>query len=434
MRFFVDVRSSNMILGTIYKQISSIKGAQIIAFGAPMIPGYGLTNSVTFTMQDKTGGDLDHFFKVTQDYLKELNQRPEIQNAMTTYNPNYPQYLVDVDVAKCKQSGISPRVVLSTLQGYYGGMYASNFNSFGKLYRVMIQGDVASRMKPSDITNIYVRTAQGMVPVTEYCTLKRVYGPSNVRRFNLFTSININVTPADGYSSGEVIKAIEEVAAQNLPTGYGYDFSGLTRSEHEQSNTTAIIFALCSVFVYLILSAQYESYLLPLSVILSLPFGLAGAFIFTQLFGHQNDIYMQIALIMLIGLLAKNAILIVEFALERRRTGMAIKYSAILGAASRLRPILMTGLAMVIGLLPMMFASGVGKNGNQTLGAAAVGGMLIGMVLQIFVVPALFVIFQHLQEKFSPLEFGDEENREVKSELKQYARQMAIEKDVKAKQ
>ena len=273
-----------------------------------------------------------------------------------------------------------------------------------------------------------------MVPVSEYCTLTRVYGPSNVRRFNLFTSINVNVTPADGYSSGEVIKAIEEVAAQNLPTGYGYDFSGLTRSEHEQSNTTALIFALCLVFVYLILSAQYESYLLPLSVILSLPFGLAGAFIFTQLFGHQNDIYMQIALIMLIGLLAKNAILIVEFALERRRTGLAIKYSAILGAASRLRPILMTGLAMVIGLLPMMFASGVGKNGNQTLGAAAVGGMLIGMMLQIFVVPALFVIFQHLQEKFTPLEFGDEENREVKSELKQYARQMAIEKDVKAKQ
>ena len=224
------------------------------------------------------------------------------------------------------------------------------------------------------------------------------------------------------------------MAAQNLPTGYGYDFSGLTRSEHEQSNTTALIFALCLVFVYLILSAQYESYLLPLSVILSLPFGLAGAFIFTQLFGHQNDIYMQIALIMLIGLLAKNAILIVEFALERRRTGMAIKYSAILGAASRLRPILMTGLAMVIGLLPMMFASGVGKNGNQTLGAAAVGGMLLGMMLQIFVVPALFVIFQYLQERFTPLEFGDEENREVKNELKQYARQMAIEKDVKAKQ
>ena len=221
-----------------------------------------------------------------------------------------------------------------------------------------------------------------------------------------------------------MIKAIEEVAAQTLPTGYGYDFSGLTRSEHEQSNTTAIIFALCLVFVYLILSAQYESYLLPLSVILSLPFGLVGAFIVTQLFGHQNDIYMQIALIMLIGLLAKNAILIVEFALERRRTGMAIKYSAILGAASRLRPILMTGLAMVIGLLPMMFASGVGKNGNQTLGAAAVGGMLIGMLIQIFVVPALFVIFEYLQEKLKPIEFGDEENREVASELKQYAHQM----------
>ena len=424
MRFFVDVRSSNMVLGTIYKQISNIKGAQILAFGAPMIPGYGLTNSVTFTMQDKTGGSLDKFFQVTKDYLKALNERPEIQNAMTTYDPNYPQYMVDVDVAKCKQSGISPKVVLSTLQGYYGGLYASNFNSFGKLYRVMIQADAQSRMKPGDLTNIYVRTAAGMVPINEYCSLKRVYGPSNVRRFNLFTSINVNATPADGYSSGEVIKAIEEVAAQTLPTGYGYDFSGLTRSEHEQSNTTAIIFALCLVFVYLILSAQYESYLLPLSVILSLPFGLAGAFIFTQLFGHQNDIYMQIALIMLIGLLAKNAILIVEFALERRRTGMAVKYSAILGAASRLRPILMTGLAMVIGLLPMMFASGVGKNGNQTLGAAAVGGMLIGMLIQIFVVPALFVIFEYLQEKLKPIEFGDEENREVASELKQYAHQM----------
>jgi len=263
-----------------------------------------------------------------------------------------------------------------------------------------------------------------MVPVNEYCSLRRVYGPANVNRFNLFTSININATPADGYSSGDAINAVKEVAAQTLPAGYGYDFSGLTRSEQESTNTTAIIFALCIVFVYLILSAQYESYLLPLSVILSLPFGLAGAFIFTLVFGHQNDIYMQIALIMLIGLLAKNAILIVEFALERRRTGMAIKYSAILGAASRLRPILMTSLAMVIGLLPMMFASGVGKNGNQTLGAAAVGGMLIGMLIQIFVVPALFVIFQYLQEKFKPIEFADEDNKEVASELKQYARQI----------
>ncbi|KGI60850.1 RND transporter, HAE1 family [Prevotella sp. DNF00663] len=422
MRFFVNPMANTSVLGMIYKQIASIKGAQILAFGPPMIPGFSATNGLTFSMQDKTGGDLNKFFSVTQDFLKELNKRPEISNAMTSYNPNYPQYMVDVDVAKCKQSGISPRVVLSTLQGYYGGLYASNFNSYGKLFRVMIQGDVASRMRPGDLTNIYVRTAAGMAPISEYCTLKRVYGPSNVNRFNLFTSININATPADGYSSGDAIKAVQEVAQQNLPTGYGYDFSGLTRSEQESSNTTAIIFVLCIVFVYLILSAQYESYLLPLSVILSLPFGLAGAFIFTNLFGHSNDIYMQISLIMLIGLLAKNAILIVEFALQRRRTGMAIKYAAILGASSRLRPILMTGFAMVIGLLPMMFASGVGKNGNQTLGAAAVGGMLIGMMIQIFVVPALFVIFEYLQEKFKPIVFEDENNPEVATELQQYAR------------
>ena len=424
MRFFVNPMAYTSVLGMIYKQTANIKGAQILAFGPPMITGFGVTNSVTFSLQDKTGGSLDKFFGVTKDYLKALSERPEIQRAMTSYNPSYPQYMVDVDVAKCKQSGISPRVVLSTLQGYYGGLYGSNFNSYGKLYRVMIQGDVASRMRPGDLTNIYVRTNSGMVPVNEYCSLRRVYGPANVNRFNLFTSININATPADGYSSGDAINAVKEVAAQTLPAGYGYDFSGLTRSEQESTNTTAIIFALCIIFVYLILSAQYESYLLPLSVILSLPFGLAGAFIFTLVFGHQNDIYMQIALIMLIGLLAKNAILIVEFALERRRTGMAIKYSAILGAASRLRPILMTGLAMVIGLLPMMFASGVGKNGNQTLGAAAVGGMLIGMLIQIFVVPALFVIFQYLQEKFKPIEFADEDNKEVASELKQYARQI----------
>ncbi|WP_314312775.1 efflux RND transporter permease subunit [Hoylesella marshii] len=421
MRFFVDSKSNMAVLGMIYKQISTIKGAQILAFGPPMIPGFSAANGLTFSMQDKTGGSLDKFFQVTQDYLKALNERPEIQRAMTSYNPNYPQYMVDVDIAKCKQSGIGPSTVLSTLQGYYGGLYASNFNSYGKLYRVMIQGDVASRMRPGDLTNIYVRTNAGMVPISEYCTLKRVYGPANVNRFNLFTSISVNATVADGYSSGDAIKAVEEVAQQTLPAGYGYDFSGLTRSEQESSNTTGLIFAMCIVFVYLILSAQYESYLLPLSVILSLPFGLAGAFVFTQLFGHQNDIYMQIALIMLIGLLAKNAILIVEFALERRRTGMAIKYSAILGATARLRPILMTGLAMVIGLLPMMFASGVGKNGNQTLGAAAVGGMLIGMVLQIFIVPALFVIFQYLQEKIKPIEFDDEENPEVTAELQQYA-------------
>ncbi|EFB33090.1 RND transporter, HAE1 family [Segatella oris F0302] len=418
----VNPLESNSVLGMIYKQTASIKDAQILAFGPPMVPGFSVQNGITMTLQDKTGGDLNKFFNVAQDFLKELNKRPEVKQAMTTYNPNYPQYMVDVDVAKTKQAGISPTVVLSTLQGYLGGMYASNFNAYGKLYRVMIQAAPNDRLRPEQLSNIYVRTASGqMSPVSEFCTLKRVYGPSNIARFNLYTAINVSVTPNTGYSSGQAMQAIAEVSKNTMPQGYGYEYSGLTRSEAESSNATAIVLVLCVIFVYLILSAQYESYVLPLSVILSIPFGLAGAFLFTMLFGHSNDIYMQISLIMLIGLLAKNAILIVQFALERRHTGMAIKYSAILGAAARLRPILMTSLAMVIGLLPLMFASGVGKNGNQTLGAAAVGGMLIGTLCQLFIVPALFVAFQWLQEKISPLKFEEELNEEVTSELEQYA-------------
>jgi len=419
---FIDPASSNMILGMIYKQTASIKGAQVIAFAPPMIMGYGVSNGLSFSLEDRTGGDLNKFFKVTQDYLAALNKRPEFSRALTTYNPNYPQYMVDVDVTKAKQAGTSPAAILSVLQGYYGGLYASNFNAYGKLYRVMIQGTVESRMSESGLSNIYVRTASGMAPVSEFCTLNRVYGPSNITRFNLFTSIAVNATPADGYSSGQAIQAVEEVARQVLPQGYSYEFSGLTQSEQQSSNSTAIIFVLCIIFVYLILSAQYESYLLPLAVILSIPFGLAGAFIFTMVFGHNNDIYMQISLIMLIGLLAKNAILIVEFALERRRTGMAIRYAAILGAGARLRPILMTSLAMVVGLLPLMFASGVGHNGNQTLGAAAVGGMLIGTLCQVFVVPSLFAIFQYLQERIKPLVFDDEADANVRKELEQYSK------------
>jgi HAE1 family hydrophobic/amphiphilic exporter-1 len=421
MALFVNPMESTSVLGMIYKQTAAIKDAQILAFGPPMIPGFSAQGGVTMVMQDKTGGDINKFYNVTKDFLAELGKREEIQKAMTSYNPNYPQYMVDVDVAKTKQAGISPSTVLTTLQGYYGGLYASNFNSFGKLFRVMIQGDVESRMRPEGLSNIYVRTATGMTPVSEFVNLRRVYGPSNISRFNLFTSINVSVTPNTGYSTGQALQAISEVAKQTLPEGYTYDYSGLTRSEAESSNSTGLIFALCLVFVYLILSAQYESYLLPLAVILSIPFGLAGAFIFTVIFGHSNDIYMQISLIMLIGLLAKNAILIVQFALERRQTGMAIKYSAILGAGARLRPILMTSLAMIIGLLPLMFASGVGKNGNQTLGASAVGGMLIGTVCQIFVVPALFAVFEWLQEKLTPLKFNDEESDDVKAELQQYA-------------
>ena len=422
MRFFVNPMESTSVLGMIYKQTAAIKDAQILAFAPPMIPGFSANNGVSLVMQDRTGGDLNKFFGIVKDYLAELNKRPEIQMAMTSYNPAYPQYMIYVDVAKCKQSGISPSTILTTLQGYYGGLYASNFNAYGKLYRVMVQGAPETRMTPESLNNIYVRTPAGMSPIQEFCSLKRVYGPSNINRFNLFTSINVTATVADGYSTGEAIKAVEEVASTMLPQGYTYDYSGLTREESKSSNSTALIFVLCFLFIYLILSAQYESYILPLAVILSVPFGLAGCFLFTNLFGHSNDIYMQISLIMLIGLLAKNAILIVQFALERRQTGMAITWSAVLGSAARLRPILMTSLAMIIGLLPMMFASGVGKNGNQTLGAAAVGGMLIGTLCQIFVVPTLFVIFQGLQEKISPMKFeGDEENPDVATELQQYA-------------
>ena len=420
-RFFLNPYDASGVLAQIYLKTAHIKDATILAFAPPMIPGFSANSGVSLVMQDRTGGDLTKFYNIVKDYLAELNKRPEIQMAMTSYNPNYPQYMIHIDVAKCKQSGISPQTVLYTLQGYYGGLYASNFNAYGKLYRVMVQGSPDTRMTPESLNSIYVRTPAGMSPIQEFCRLERVYGPSNINRFNLFTSINVTATVADGYSTGEAIKAVEEVAATTLPTGYTYDYSGLTRQEAKSSNSTALIFVLCFIFIYLILSAQYESYILPLAVVLSVPFGLAGAFLFTQIFGHSNDIYMQISLIMLIGLLAKNAILIVQFALERRRLGMAISWSSILGSAARLRPILMTSLAMVIGLLPMMFASGVGKNGNQTLGAAAVGGMLIGTLCQLFVVPTLFVIFQSLQEKFSPLKFEDAENEDVTTEIAQYA-------------
>ena len=426
-RFFLNPYEANGVLAQIYLKTAHIKDAKILAFAPPMIPGFSANSGISLVMQDRTGGSLNKFFEVVQDYLAALNKRPEIQTAMTSYNPNYPQYMIHVDVAKCKQSGISPSTILTTLQGYYGGLYASNFNAYGKLYRVMVQGDPTTRMTPESLNSVYVRTPHGMSPIQEFCNLERVYGPSNINRFNLFTAINVTATVADGYSSGEAIKAVQEVAAENLPQGYTYDYSGLTRSEAASSNSTALIFLLCFIFIYLILSAQYESYILPLAVVLSVPFGLAGAFLFTQLFGHSNDIYMQISLIMLIGLLAKNAILIVQFALERRELGMAVSWSAVLGAAARLRPILMTSLAMIIGLLPMMFASGVGKNGNQTLGAAAVGGMLIGTLCQIFVVPTLFVIFQSLQEKFRPMKFENETNDEVEAELEQYAHGSPVE-------
>lgn len=418
--------SAENIINQLYAKTSSkIKDATIMFFAPPMISGYGVSNGFEMQLQDKSGGDINRFFEVEQQFLAALNQRPEIQMAYSSFNPTYPQYLVDVDVAKSKKAGISPSAVMTTLQGYYGGMYVSNFNRFGKLYRVMMQATPESRVSPETLNSVKIRTADGnMTPITNFVTLKRVYGPDLLNRFNLFTSISINGIPASGYSSGEAIKAIQEVAAETLPQGYGYEFSGLTREESgNTSSSTAIIFALCLLFVFLILSAQYESYLLPWAVILSIPFGLFGTFIFAQMFDISNNIYLKIALIMLIGLLAKNAILIVEFALGRRKTGMSITGAAVAAATARLRPILMTSLALIIGLLPMMFATGVGANGNRALGTGAVGGMLIGMILQVLIVPCLFVVFQTLQEKFSPMKWKDTDNSDIEREIKQYSPQ-----------
>ena len=349
---------ANTVIGTLYMQAQSlIKDARVLLFAPPMIPGYSVTNGFEFNLQDKTGGDLNTFYEVAQEFLGKLKERPEIATAQTSFNPTFPQYMIDIDAAKCKQAGISPNDILTTLQGYYGGIYASNFNRFGKLYRVMIQADPRYRINPESLQNVKIRNGNEMAPISQFMTLTKVYGPDNIKRFNMFTSMSVNGSPADGYSSGQAIKAIEEVAAQSLPTGYGFEFSGMTREEQSSSgSTTAMIFALCFVFVYLLLSAQYESYILPLVVLLSVPSGLMGSFIFAQIMGVENNIYMQIALIMLIGLLAKNAILITEFALDRRKTGMSITEAAVSGASARLRPILMTSLAMVIGLLPLMFA------------------------------------------------------------------------------
>ena len=426
---------SDFVSGMLYlKARKVIKDARVLLFAPPMIPGYSVSNGFELNLQDKTGGSLDKFYEVAQDFITKLTERPEIASAQTSFNPNFPQYMIDIDAAACKKAGLTPNAILTTLQGYYGGLYSSNFNRFGKLYRVMIQADPNSRTNLESLKSIKVRNGNEMAPITQFMTIKKVYGPDNITRFNMFTSMKINGNPADGYSSGQAIQAMQEVAEQTLPTGFGYEFSGMTREEQSSSgSTTAMIFILCFVFVYLLLSAQYESYILPLSVLLSVPFGLAGSFIFVHLMGlannivpilgaATNNIYMQIALIMLIGLLAKNAILIVEFALDRRKMGMSITWAAGVGAGARLRPILMTSLAMVVGLLPMMFAFGVGANGNRALGASAVGGMLIGMICQIFVVPALFVIFQYLQEKIKPMEWEDIDNSDAETEIEQYAK------------
>ena len=417
-------QTSDAILMKLYGMTSVIKDGRVMIFAPPMITGYSMTNGFELKMQDRTGGDVNEFFGVVQAFLAKLNAQPEVQVAYTTFNPAFPQYMIDIDAAKAKQAGLSPRDILTTLQGYYGGMYVSNFNRFGKIYRVMMQAAPEARVSPETLSAIKVRNGSEMASVENFVTLTKVYGPDLLNRFNMFQSISVTGQPAPGYSSGQCLAAVERVAAETLPAGFGYEYSGMTREEASSGagSTTAIIFGLCLLFVYLLLSAQYESYILPWAVILSIPFGLMGTFIFAQIFGVTNNIYLQIALIMLIGLLAKNAILIVEFAVERRHTGMSIVNAAIQGASARLRPILMTSLAMIIGLLPMMFATGAGANGNRALGTGSIGGMLIGMILQVLIVPALFVLFQKIQEKITPLKWEDTDNEGIESEIEQYSR------------
>ena len=432
------MQNSTVVYATLFMRAQKIiKEAQVLFFAPPMIPGYSASSDIELNMQDKTGGDLNHFFEVVNQYTAALEARPEINSAKTSFNPNFPQYMLDIDAAACKKAGLSPSAILSTMQGYFGGLYASNFNSFGKMYRVMIQAEPNATKNLESLSSIKVRNGNEMAPITQFVSIKKVYGPDIISRFNLYTSMKVMVAPASGYTSGQALAAIAEVAKESLPTGFAYELGGMAREEAETSgSTTGLMFVLCFVFVYLLLSAQYESYILPLSVLLSVPFGLLGSFLFVSGIGSlgnipalkmilgtmSNDIYMQIALIMLMGLLAKNAILIVEFALDRRKMGMSITWAAVLGAGARLRPILMTSLAMIVGLLPLMFASGAGANGNRTLGTSAIGGMLIGMILQIFIVPALFVAFQYLQEKVKPMEWEDVDNSDAEPEIEQYTK------------
>ena len=432
------MQNSTVVYATLFMRAQKIiKEAQVLFFAPPMIPGYSASSDIELNMQDKTGGDLNHFFEVVNQYTAALEARPEINSAKTSFNPNFPQYMLDIDAAACKKAGLSPSAILSTMQGYFGGLYASNFNSFGKMYRVMIQAEPNATKNLESLSSIKVRNGNEMAPITQFVSIKKVYGPDIISRFNLYTSMKVMVAPASGYTSGQALAAIAEVAKESLPTGFAYELGGMAREEAETSgSTTGLIFVLCFVFVYLLLSAQYESYILPLSVLLSVPFGLLGSFLFVSGIGSlgnipalkmilgtmSNDIYMQIALIMLMGLLAKNAILIVEFALDRRKMGMSITWAAVLGAGARLRPILMTSLAMIVGLLPLMFASGAGANGNRTLGTSAIGGMLIGMILQIFIVPALFVAFQYLQERLSRWSWEDVDNSDAEPEIEQYTK------------
>ena len=393
----------NAVIDEIYRLTADISSADIMVFAQPMIPGYGVSSGFEIYVQDQKGGSIEDLLKYTRQMIDKLNARPEIARATTSFDTKFPQYLVEVDAARCKRNGVSPTDVLNVLSGYIGGNYASNMNRFSKLYRVMVQASPEYRLDTEALNNMFVRNSDGeMSPVNQYLTLTRVYGAETLTRFNLFSAISVNGMPANGYSSGQAIQAVREVAAETLPAGYGFEFGGMSREEAGTGSSTTIIFIICVVFIYLILCALYESLFVPIAVILSVPFGLAGSFLFAKMFGLENNIYLQIGLLMLIGLLAKTAILLTEYASERRKQGMSIPQAAISAAQVRLRPILMTSLTMIFGMLPLMVATGVGANGNISIGVGTVGGMLIGTIALLFIVPVLFIVFQTLQEKLMP--------------------------------
>ena len=392
-------RTADEVAAEINQRLQTMTDADVRAFTPPTLPGYGNTGGFELYILDQSGHTTQELFAVTQAFLAKLNERPEIQSAYTSFSPNYPQYEVSIDAAKAKMAGVSPRDVLRVMQGYIGSLYASNFNRFNKPYRVIIQAPAQDRLDEHSLDKMFVRVGDEMAPVSQFAKLHRIYDAENLYRFNLYSSITVTGSAADGYSSGDALRAIEETANQYLPKGYGYDFGGLSRTERENTGSMGIILAVSIVFVYIVLSMLYESWFIPFAVLLSVPSGMVGSFLFVRLFGLENNIYLQMGLIMLIGLLAKTAILLTEFATERRREGMSLAGAAITAAKERLRPILMTALTMIVGLLPMMLATGVGANGNRSLGTGVVGGMLIGMLALLFLVPSLFVVFQWMQEK-----------------------------------
>lgn len=406
------------VIGQIYARTADIKNAQVFAVAPPMISGYGTSTGFNMFLQDRTGGDIRDFYNVYLRFVGALNQRPEIGRAYSTFDISFPQYVVDIDAAKAKRAGVSPTEILSVLSGYYGGQYISNINRFSKVYRVTMQADPKYRLDTESLNNIFVRMQSGeMAPVSQFVELTKVYGPEVLNRFNLYNSIAVTGTSADGYSSGDAIRAIRETAAEVLPKGYGFEFGGITREEAQTGSNTVIIFGICILLIYLILSALYESFIIPFAVILSVPCGLMGSFLFAKLMGLENNIYLQTGLIMLIGLLAKTAILLTEYAGDRRRAGMSLTQAAVSAAKVRLRPILMTVLTMVFGMIPLVLASGVGANGNSTLGTGVVGGMIVGTLALLFLVPTLFIVFQALQEKIKPLEFDPAPQWSVRAEV-----------------